>query len=89
MKVNALNHNNQPLKTTVDAEIYLLQSPRRTYLTRLWENPDTATLSREDFTRLFPLYAFSGEDDVKNGIRKTGLTKNTPFKARIAYRCPT
>jgi uncharacterized protein YfaS (alpha-2-macroglobulin family) len=68
--INANNHNGQPLAAKVDVKIDLLTSPRRPYIDRYWSVPDTHIIERTEFTRLFPFYAYKGEDKMDNWATK-------------------
>ena len=70
MAINANNHNGQPLATKVDIKIDLLTSPRRPYVSRYWETPDTQVIEKQEFIRLFPLYAYNNEDKIENWATK-------------------
>ena len=73
IKINSNNLNGQPLAVKVDVKMELLTSPRRPFVNRYWSAPDTQSMSKEDFSRLFPYYAYKNEDKVENWAAKKKL----------------
>ncbi|MEO7212861.1 alpha-2-macroglobulin family protein [Mucilaginibacter sp.] len=57
--------------------VYALKSPGEFFKTRLTANPDKWLLSREDYHKNFPGFAYKGEDDYKNWER---LQKTQSFE---------
>ena len=66
IKINTNNLNGQPLKTQVTVKIDLLTSPKRPFVKRYWEIPDTHQMDKATFNRFFPLYPYKNEDDMPN-----------------------
>jgi uncharacterized protein YfaS (alpha-2-macroglobulin family) len=69
-KINTNNLNGQALASQVNVKIDLLTSPRRPYVSRYWELPDTQTLEKAEFGRQFPAYAYKNEDKIANWVTK-------------------
>ena len=65
-KINTNNLNGQPLASKVNIKIELLTSTRRPLNTRYWEIPDTQTMTKEEFTRDFPLFSYKNEGKIEN-----------------------
>ena len=81
LKINTLNLNGQPLKAEVKVRIDLLTSPKRPFIKRYWEIPDTQTMDKTEFNRFFPLYPYKNEDEMANWSTKrkvfSGKTQTT------------
>lgn len=61
-RIFATNLNNQPELVKGNIKIYKLKDPGKVYLSRKWEVPDKYTISKDEFNRDFPLFAFKDED---------------------------
>jgi uncharacterized protein YfaS (alpha-2-macroglobulin family) len=70
IKINSNNLNDQPLAAKVEVKMELLTSPRRPFVSRYWNAPDSQLLKKEEFNRLFPYYAYKNEDKIENWVVK-------------------
>lgn len=57
----------EPAQGTIT--IHQLQAPARTFIERYWEKPDRYLLSKEQFYKTFPHYAYQAEDEMINWER--------------------
>lgn len=60
--VSLTNLNNQKLAGHLKVKVYSLRSPGKTFISRLWGAPDLPSLSKEEFSRLFPYYPYKNEN---------------------------
>ncbi|MDR6941552.1 alpha-2-macroglobulin family protein [Mucilaginibacter pocheonensis] len=56
------NLNGQPQNGHVKLSIYALQQNDHVFLNRLWQKPDKYILTKTDFNKSFPRYAYGNED---------------------------
>ncbi len=70
-----LNGQFEALKGRITID--LLSSPKRPYVTRYWQNPDTFILTKTEFNRDFPLYSYRDEDKVEHWLKKRQAYKGT------------
>jgi uncharacterized protein YfaS (alpha-2-macroglobulin family) len=77
LKINSNNLNDQPIAAKVDVKLELLTSPRRPYISRYWSAPDSQSLTKEEFNRLFPYYAYKNEDKIENWLVKKKVYDET------------
>ena len=77
LKINSNNLNDQPIAAKVDVKLELLTSPRRPYISRYWSAPDSQSITKEDFNRLFPYYAYKNEDKIENWLVKKKVYDET------------
>jgi hypothetical protein len=69
------NLNGQFERLSGKIHIDMLSSPKRTFVKRLWDAPDTFLMTKNEFTKDFPNYAYRNEDEVEHWTKK-----------RIAYK---
>ena len=67
----ATNLNGNPENTKGDIRIWLLDSPRKPFTKRYWDKPDTTIMSKNDFIRHFPTYAYQEEDELQEWKKKS------------------
>jgi uncharacterized protein YfaS (alpha-2-macroglobulin family) len=70
LKINSNNLNDQPIAAKVGVKLELLTSPRRPFVSRYWSVPDSQSLAKEEFNRLFPYYAYKNEHKIENWLVK-------------------
>jgi uncharacterized protein YfaS (alpha-2-macroglobulin family) len=70
LKINSNNLNDQTIAAKVGVKMELLTSPRRPFVSRYWTAPDSQSVTKEDFNRLFPYYAYKNEDKIENWLVK-------------------
>lgn len=56
------NLNGHPQLSDVKVTVYALKSPKTLFESRLWGRPDQYTMSREEFKKDFPNYAYGNEE---------------------------
>jgi uncharacterized protein YfaS (alpha-2-macroglobulin family) len=63
LSVEFNNLAGQPVAAKGTITITPLKSPNREYIDRKWEKPDVWTLSEATYKQVFPLFAYSDDDD--------------------------
>ncbi len=71
IKISSKNLSGQPVTVNAIVKIYKLQPPQRLIRQRLWEQPDTFTLSKDEFINYFP------HDEYKDETKKESWLKDT------------
>jgi len=61
LKVSFKNYSGESVPTTATLVIEELLQPKTAYIGRLWAIPDIFILSKEDFTKKFPQYAYNSD----------------------------
>ncbi|QZT38283.1 hypothetical protein K5X82_05110 [Halosquirtibacter xylanolyticus] len=56
------NSNGSPINTKVNVRIYPAPTAEKVYFTRHWSFPDTVTIPKKTFTKLFPQYKYKKEE---------------------------
>ena len=62
--IDNLNGIAQPGQITLN--VYALKAPGKLFKQRLWESPDQHLLTRADYEKYFPEYAYAGENNQAN-----------------------
>ncbi len=62
ISISTTNLDGQPLGVDGQVKIIELESPPQPYIQRYWPRPDTQMLTKAEFQRLFPEYAYQNED---------------------------
>ena len=65
-QVGIQNLNNQPKNGTIIVDVYSLKSQNQLFKASLWEAPDQFLISKEDYKKDFPDYAYKREDKFSN-----------------------
>jgi uncharacterized protein YfaS (alpha-2-macroglobulin family) len=76
---NNLSGTFQPVSGTV--EIYKLNSPSVPLRKRSWDQPDTAVMTKDEFSKLFPDDEFSNESDIRSWKREKKVI-SIPFNTK-------
>jgi uncharacterized protein YfaS (alpha-2-macroglobulin family) len=66
LKISTTNLDGQPAPAQGAVTIHRLQPPQRTFIQRYWGRPDRPTLSKDQFYKLFPHFAYADEDEPQN-----------------------
>lgn len=78
-------------KATVNLTIHKLLPPNRVLRERLWKQPDTFTMSRDEYYRLFPNDIYFDEDDPATwprGEKVVDITDTTSSDSKFNIRNP-
>jgi len=67
--VSSKNLSGEPEPVKADVKIYKLQPPERLIRQRLWEQPDTFILTKDDFIRYFPHDEYNDENKKESWPR--------------------
>jgi TonB-dependent SusC/RagA subfamily outer membrane receptor len=67
--IKAVNLNDNPVAVKGKLRIYKLKSPDRILGERLWEAPEIAVISKEEFKELFPTEPYKAENKSENWPR--------------------
>ncbi|MBK7095534.1 MAG: hypothetical protein IPH57_10970 [Saprospiraceae bacterium] len=63
--ISATNNSGQKTAAKGRISIFKLKEPKSIFRDRYWDKPDTFMLSREEFYRQYPDYAYKNDDDKK------------------------
>lgn len=66
IKISTDNLDGQPEPAQGSIKIHRLKQPERSFIERYWEQPDRTILSKDQFYKLFPHYAFKNENEPQN-----------------------
>jgi uncharacterized protein YfaS (alpha-2-macroglobulin family) len=78
-------------KATVNVTMHRLLPPARLLRDRLWQQPDTFTMSREEYTRLFPYDIYADENDPAKwarGQKVMDITDTTSSNSKFNTQNP-
>lgn len=68
----------QPQPASGEIALQRLVEPKQFYIRRYWERPDIATIQKDEWSRLFPDYAWNDEDDPEKWAREDRVI-SVPF----------
>ncbi len=84
-----LNLNNISQNATLNLKIYSLKEPEQLFKNRLWAKPDQFLLSKSEFKKDYPAYAYSNEDEQSTWsiINKVmDITTSNPGKDLAVFK---
>lgn len=64
--ISVKNVNGEPVPASGALEIFQLKSPDRLFRERLWDQPDTFVLTRNEYYKAFPHDLYDNENDVRS-----------------------
>jgi hypothetical protein len=64
LEVWSNNLNGQPESASMQLTVHALQAPAKIYLNRYWDKPDRQVMTKPEFEKQFPHFAFANEDDI-------------------------
>ena len=76
IKIAATNTAGKPLPVSGELKIYALQQPDNIFVKRYWSNPDTFIMSREQYAKDFPQFAYKNEENQIQWRSNPVLSKN-------------
>lgn len=87
--VNIQNMAGQVAEGTVNVKISKLETPSRTFRKRMWEEPDTFIMSREEYYKAFPYDVYKDEDQpdkwkVQKVVSETKVTSSADSKVSLS-----
>lgn len=89
VKLSSTNLAGAHEKATVNLSIHKLQPPNRLLRERMWEQPDTFAMSREEYYSLFPYDIYADENDPSKwsrGEKVLDITDTTSADAKFSTR---
>lgn len=76
-----LNGTFEPAKGKV--KVSKLKVPSQFFIERYWNKPEYQLLSKQEFTKSFPFFAY-GDEDEKENWAATSVVLNVPFDTKLA-----